>query len=612
MPGNDPWASFENLRRAFGAQNWDDRVRGHMSRSAMGLSPIALALAGADWALHIAAAPGKQKELAHYAMRLAGQRAIAGLKNESEVVDESVHETDSRFRAPEWSHWPYRMLKDHFTAVESWWQDAVQVDGMNRHHARMVDFFARQWLDALAPSNWIATNPEVLSRLKETHGKSLMQGWQYLMEDAMEAGKALSTEPAQDTLKPLEFVVGQDVAVTPGKVVFRNHLIELIHYAPLTAKVHPEPVLIVPSCIMKYYILDLSPHNSMVKYLLEQGHQVYMISWRNPNASDRHLAIEDYLSTGVLAAMQAVGEVGDARRIHAMGYCLGGTFLSIVAATLGRIERQKAEGHAPAFNAKQERLIPDHLPQLASCTLLAAQTDFSEPGELGVFIDEDQLATLRQKMNAKGYMSGKDMGGSFQFLSSRDLVWSRNMRRYLLGEAEASFDLMSWNADQTRLPADMHAEYLSAMFLDNALACGKYHFAGSAVALMDINVPLFVVATKRDHVAPWRSVYGIHLQTSTPVTFVLAAGGHNAGIVSEPGRPRRSYQISTEPRERHQSWTAPDDWAMRTPVTQGSWWEAMHAWLQQHSGEPKAPKKIKPEHQLCDAPGDYVRVRYAD
>ena len=610
MQETDLWASWKNAPQAFfSEQNWDDRVRGRMSRSMMGLSPIALALAGADWALHIASAPGKQKELARYAMRLAGQRGIAGLKNESEVVDESAHEADSRFRSPEWSRWPYRQLKDNFTVVEAWWADAVQVDGMSKHHARVVDFFARQWLDALAPSNWLATNPEVLSRLKETHGKSLQQGWQYLMDDAVEAQKAWgNTEPAQDTLKPLDFEVGKDVAVTPGKVVFRNALIELICYTPLTAKVHPEPVLIVPSCIMKYYILDLSPHNSMVKYLLEQGHQVFMISWRNPVAEDRNLAIEDYLSTGVLAAMQAVKSACGAQSIHAMGYCLGGTFLSIVAATLGRIERQKNG----ARNAKEKRLIPSDLPQLASCTLLAAQTDFSEPGELGVFIDEDQLATLRQKMNRKGYMSGKDMGGSFQFLSSRDLVWSRNMRRYLLGEAEASFDLMSWNADQTRLPAAMHNEYLTAMFLDNALACGKYHFAGSAVALMDINVPLFVVATKRDHVAPWRSVYGIHLQTSVPVTFVLAAGGHNAGIVSEPGRPRRSFQISTEAAEREQSWMAPDDWAIRTPVIQGSWWEAMHAWLAQHSGKPVAPPKIDSKHIVCDAPGEYVMVRYAD
>lgn len=608
MQDIDPWAPWKNMQQAFSGQNWDDRVRGRMSRSMMGLSPIALALAGADWALHIASAPGKQQELAQHAMRLAGLRSIASLKNEGEVVDESAHEADSRFKAPEWSHWPYRMLKDNFSAVEAWWHDAVQVEGVSKHHARVVDFFARQWLDALAPSNWIATNPEVLSKLKETQGQSLQQGWQYLVDDIVEAQKAWNTGPAQDMLRPLDFAVGKDVAVTPGKVVFRNDLIELIRYTPMTDRVHPEPVLIVPSCIMKYYILDLSPHNSMVKYLLEQGHQVFMISWRNPDEQDRHLAIEDYLSSGVLAAMQAIRSVSAAERVHAVGYCLGGTFLAIVAATLGRIERQKSGAH----NAKETRLIPDDLPQLASCTLLAAQTDFSEPGELGVFIDEDQIATLRQKMNRQGYMSGKDMGGSFQFLSSRDLVWSHNMRRYLLGEAEASFDLMSWNADQTRLPAAMHNEYLSSMFLDNALACGKYHFAGSAVALMDINVPLFVVATKRDHVAPWRSVYGIHLQTSVPVTFVLAAGGHNAGIVSEPGRPRRSYQISAEPGGHDPSWIAPDDWAMRTPVIQGSWWEAMHAWLAKHSNAPVTPPEISHEHELCDAPGAYVMVRYAD
>ena len=600
------WAPWRQQAQAFDADYWDDRVRARMSRTMMGLSPIALALAGADWAMHLATSPGKQGELGHYAMRLANQRTLASMKRERDVVDESAQESDPRFQAPEWSHWPYRALKDNFTAIESWWQDAVQLEGVTRHHARMVDFFARQWLDALAPSNWIATNPEVQAKLVQTGGKSLMQGMHYLLDDLREAQKAWSDEPAQDTLRPLDFQVGKDVAVTPGKVVFRNELIELICYTPTTAKVFPEPVLVVPSCIMKYYILDLSPHNSMVRYLVEQGHTVFMISWRNPDANDRDLGIEDYLSTGVLAAMQAVKSRSGAARVHAMGYCLGGTFLAIVAATLGRLARSARSTRSQ----REKKLIPDDLPELASCTLLAAQTDFAEPGELGVFIDEDQLATLRQRMNRKGYMSGRDMGASFQFLSSRNLVWSRNMRRYLLGEPEASFDLMSWNADQTRLPAAMHTEYLTSMFLENALISGKYHFAGAAVALMDINVPLLVVATTRDHVAPWRSVYGIHLQTSMPVSFVLAAGGHNAGIVSEPGRPRRSYQISHTTHE--QVWIDPDDWALRTPVVQGSWWEAMHAWLQERSSAPLAPPKIADEYQLGDAPGEYVMVRYAD
>ena len=599
------WSRWLTMQ-APGEQAWDDEVRGRLSQKMMGLSPITLGLATADWAMHLATAPGKRRELRRYAARLGTQLAAASIKDPQSLVDESPHEPDPRFRSPEWSRWPYRLFKENFTACEAWWEDAVQVDGMSAHNARLVEFFARQWLDAIAPSNWPLTNPEVLSKYQETHGESFRQGYKYLLEDLQEAQKGGSDAPSQDTLKPLDFIVGEDVAVTPGKVVFRNDLIELICYTPMTDKVHPEPVLIVPSCIMKYYILDLSPKNSMAKYLLEQGHTVFMISWRNPDANDRNLKIEDYLCSGVLAAMQAVKSRSGAQRIHALGYCLGGTFLAIVAATLGRIARKKKGSR----NLRESALIPADLPELASCTLLAAQTDFSEPGELGVFIDEDQLATLRQKMNKKGYMSGRDMGGSFQFLSSRDLVWSRNMRRYLLGVPEASFDLMSWNADQTRLPAAMHMEYLTSMFLENALARGEFRFAGAAVALMDIDVPLLVVATARDHVAPWRSVYRIHLQTSASVTFVLAAGGHNAGIVSEPGRPRRSYQIATE--SEGQGWIDPDEWAARTPTVQGSWWEAMHAWLAERSSPAVMPPKIAKEHIVCDAPGEYVMVRYAD
>ena len=600
----DLWSLWNQTQ--LGMENaWNDRVRGKLSRSMMGLSPMALNLSAADWAMHLAAAPGKQRELLRYGLHLQRMVASSTLKQEDSVKDESAGETDRRFRAPGWSQWPYRSIKEGFKASESWWDAAVQVDGVTRHNQHMVSFFARQWVDALCPANWPWCNPEVLTKANDTQGQSLRDCYQYLLKDLGQLAQQWVDTPPE-ALPPLEFEVGKDVAVTPGQVVFRNHLIELICYTPKTATVHPEPLLIVPSCIMKYYILDLSPKNSMVRYLLEQGHSVFIVSWRNPTAEDSKLTIADYLSSGVLAAMEAVQSRSGAQRIHAMGYCLGGTFLSIVAATLGRLARQKKRERSKLEKA----LIPAQLPELASVLLLAAQTDFTEPGELGVFIDEDQLATLRQRMQRKGYMSGRDMGSSFQFLSSREQVWSRSMRRYWLGEPEAGFDLMSWNADQTRLPAAMHTEYLSSMFLDNALARGQYHFAGTAVALMDIAVPMMVVATTKDHVAPWRSVYRIHLQTSAPVTFVLAAGGHNAGIVSEPGHPRRSYQISTETDD--QVWTDPDEWAATTPVVQGSWWEAMHSWLKQHSGERVAPPVIKSEYVLADAPGDYVMVRYSD
>lgn len=581
--------------QAEAAQTLDDRVRAALSASTMGLSPVALGLATADWCMNLASSPGKQMTLAQRALHLAQEAAQASVQ--------PAGERDARFKDAAWQQWPYSAMKEGFKASDRWWREAAQVEGMTRHHRQLMDFFARQWMDALAPSNWAITNPEVLAKAKETRGASLRKGFELFVQDQQAAHQAKADTPAQ-ALEPLEFAVGKDVACTPGKVVFRNHLIELIQYSPSTDKVLPEPVLIVPSCIMKYYILDLSPHNSMVKYLVGQGHTVLIVSWRNPDASDRDLKMQDYLSTGVLQAMAAVKTVTGARSIHTMGYCLGGTFLAIAAAALGRLKRKKTR------TEKEQALIPADMPELSSVILLAAQTDFSEPGELGVFIDEAQLANLRQSMNEKGYLSGKQMGGSFQFLASKDLVWSRNTRRYLMGEDDASFDLMSWNADQTRLPARMHNEYLTSMFLNNALAAGQYRFAGATVALMDIDAPMMVVGTTRDHVSPWKSVYKIHLQTDTHVTFVLAAGGHNAGIVSEPGRPRRSYQIASV--EEGAGWMDPDDWAAQTPVVQGSWWEAMDQWIKQRSGAAVKAQPIKAEHVVCDAPGEYVMVRYAD
>ena len=585
------------------ARDLDASVRGQLAKAFSGLSPIALGLAHADWAMHLLTSPGRQAVLAQRALELSMQ-ALGNLSRPA--GEESPVEKDGRFADAGWSQWPYNVFKENYKAADTWWRElAQQDDGMSRHHQHMVSFFTGQTLDALSPSNWLATNPEVLRTAQETQGRSLQDGLQFFLQDLREQ---LSARPdtAAEELEPLEYAVGKDVAVTPGKVVFRNDLIELIRYSPSTDKVLPEPVLIVPSCIMKYYILDLSPHNSMVKYLVDKGHTVFMVSWRNPGPEDRDLKMQDYLSSGVLAAMAAARASSGAARLHTMGYCLGGTFLAMAAAAIGRLTRRKKGQRT----AKEEALIPADLPELASVILLAAQTDFSEPGELGVFIDEAQLATLRESMNQRGYLSGKQMGGSFVYLASRGLLWGRNTRRYLLGEDDASFDLMSWNADTTRLPARMHSEYLNSLFLNNALAAGQYRFAGSTLALMDIQAPMMVVATTRDHVSPWKSVYKVHLQTDTHVTFVLAEGGHNAGIVSEPGRPRRSYQLGSV--EDNTGWIDPDEWKAQAPVEQGSWWVAMHDWIAARSGQPVAATPIPAKQALCDAPGTYVMTRYAD
>ena len=598
-----PAAISERQRQA--ARALDETVQAQLARANMGLSPVSMALAAADWAMHLALSPGRQMVLGQRALALAQQAWLAAARPQADDQGLPLPEKDARFRDESWQQWPFSALKEGFKARDAWWREAAQVDGLTRHHQHVVDFFTRQALDALSPSNWPATNAEAHHRARTTGGTSLLAGYQNFTKDLQKHRHAPPDADPQ-TLEPLTFEVGKDVAATPGKVVFRNHLIELIQYTPTTDKVYPEPLLIVPSCIMKYYILDLSPANSMVRYLVGQGYTVFIVSWRNPDASDRDLGMQDYLRLGVMEAMAAVKERTQAPRIHALGYCLGGTFLAMVAAALGH----KSRATQGKGQAREHAAFPPHMPELASVTLLAAQTDFSEPGEMGVFIDDDQIQALRQDMERKGYFSGKAMAGSFQFLNARDLVWSRSTRRYLLGQDEVDFDLMSWNADVTRLPARMHSEYLSSLFLNNALATGQYRVGGVGVALMDIHAPMLVVGTTRDHVSPWRSVYKIHLQTDTHVTFVLAAGGHNAGIVSEPGRPRRSYQIAAT--EDGNGWTGPDEWEASAPVREGSWWEAMDAWLKERSGKPVAPPPIDPAHVLCDAPGQYVMVRYAD
>ncbi len=563
----------------------DDLVHAQLSKLAMGLSPISLALAYADWAMHLSASPAKQIALMQLAAKLC-QDTVSQQVNTN--PDNTPYAKDVRFDNKAWSNWPYKLLKDNYQANEAWWKESLHVTGMSKHHEHLMRFFTRQWLDAVSPSNWAATNPEVLDNITATGGQSLLKGMQQYADDLKKISAQHFKIDSPEAITS-SYEVGKDVAITPGKVVYKNNLIELIQYTPTTSKVHPEPLLIVPSCIMKYYILDLSPHNSMVKYLVSEGFTVFMVSWRNPDSKDRDLGMHDYIQMGLFDAIKAVQSLSTTHRLHAMGYCLGGTFLSIAASVLGR-ENKKSP--------------------LASVTLLAAQTDFSEPGELGVFIDDDQLLTLREEMAKTGYLSGKQMAGSFQFLNSRDLIWSRNTQRYLLGREEIGNDMVSWNKDTTRLPARMHTEYLDSLFLNNSLSEGHYRVDGKAVDLMDIQQPLMVVGTTRDHISPWKSVYKIHASTDTETTFILAAGGHNAGIISEPGHPHRSYQINSMPKGH--GWVDSDEWQTKTPIHEGSWWPAWCTWLKQKSSTPMKAKGIANAASLQNAPGSYVQVRYND
>jgi len=555
------------------------------ARFTAGLSPTMVIGAWLDWLVHLSSSPGKRFALSEKATRkltrlahYLGQRVIApdGVAPCIQPLPQ-----DRRFENPAWQQMPYAAAYQSFLLTQQWWHNAVTgVRGVTRQHESTLAFATRQFLDMFSPSNFLLTNPEVLERTRSEGGMNLWRGFQNFLDDWERA--AGGHQPV-DTQR---FTVGRDVAVTPGKVIYRNRLIELIQYAPTTTTVRPEPVLIVPAWIMKYYILDLSPHNSMVRYLTEHGYTVFMISWKNPGPDDRDLTMEDYRKLGVMAALDGVSTVVPGVPVHGVGYCIGGTMLSLAASAMARDADQR----------------------LKSITLFAAQTDFKEAGEMMLFINESQLAFLDDLMWEQGFLDSRQMSGAFQILRSNDLVWSRLIHDYLMGERQPLSDLMAWNLDATRIPYRMHSEYLRSLFLENDFAEGRYRVDGRAITLSDIRAPIFAVGTEWDHVSPWRSVYKIHLLADSDVTFLLTSGGHNAGIVSEPGHPGRRYRVAFKGASAN--YADPDVWLAQNEPRAGSWWPEWVAWLDAQSGAPVAPPEIgKPASAyapLGDAPGTYV------
>lgn len=555
-------------------QDMNRAAHAGLARLTQGLSPVAVANAFTDWWAHLAMAPGKRQELAVSAFRQMtrlGQQALEPPGNGQGPCIEPLPQ-DRRFTAEQWQQWPYNLMYQSFLLNQQWWHRATTgVPGVTGHHERQVTFAIRQMLDVFSPSNFLLTNPEALHTALGSGGASLLQGMRHRLEDAVRLATKAPL-PGTERFRP-----GHEVAITPGKVVFRNHLIELIQYAPQTTTLFAEPVLIVPSWILKFYILDLSPENSLVKFLVGRGHTVFMVSWRNPDADDRDLGMNDYLKSGVMSAIDAAAEIVPQRHIQAVGYCLGGTLLGMAAALMARSQDDR----------------------LKSLTLLAAALDFSEPGELGLFIDESQLAFLDGMMFKQGYLDGKQMSGTFTLLNSRDLIWSRREREYLLGQRQPVNDMTAWNVDITRMPYRQHSEYLRSLYLNNDLAEGSYRVDGRPIAVSDIRVPVFALGTQRDAVSPWPSVYEINqLAPGADVTFCLTSGGHNVGVVNPPPKPgvKRNFQLAT--RKVDDPYVDAETWLTATPSQEGSWWPAWDAWLRRGAGK-RGVARVASSASIC-------------
>lgn len=549
----------------------DKSYQANLAKFTAGLSPAALETSYFSWIAQLAQSPGTVLELALYPGLHAGDYATKLLTQTLPANGKDV-----RFHSCNWALYPWRMWAEQFLQVEHWFlHAATNVPGLPVHVKRTISFRMRQILDALSPSNFIFTNPDLFQETLRSNGKNIIQGMGLGIQDMMD--KLTGAPPAGVE----HFIPGKDVAVTKGKVVFSNHIIELIQYAPQTEQVYKEPLLILPAWIMKYYILDLLPQNSLVNWLTQQGHTVFIVSWRNPGSEDRNLGLDYYYREGAMAAIDAVNAIIPKTKIHLMGYCLGGTLAMITAAAMAK------NGDT----------------RLKSLSLLAAQGDFTEAGELLLFITKSEVSFLKSMMWEQGYLDTKQMAGTFQMLRSYDLIWSKMVQDYMHGTQRGMIALLAWNADATRMPYKMHSEYLEKLFLNNDFAEGRFTVEGKHIVAENIHLPAFVVSTEKDHVAPWKSVYKTHLLINSDITFVLTNGGHNAGIVSEPGHEGRTYLIRE--RKKDSAYLDPITWLEQAESKTGSWWTPWHEWLIKQSSAKLVKARVLNE-KLLEAPGTYV------
>ncbi|OIQ90209.1 poly-beta-hydroxybutyrate polymerase [mine drainage metagenome] len=489
---------------------------------------------------------------------------------------------DRRFKDELWEqNEVFDFIKQSYLLTSRWVQGVVNnVDGLDQQTAKKVDFYTRQFIDAMAPSNFLATNPEVLRATVESGGENLLKGLNHLLED-LERGKGKLSIRMTDLDA---FKIGENIASTPGKVVYRNDLIELIQYTPTTETVNKVPLMIIPPWINKYYILDLRPKNSFIRWAVAQGHTVFVLSWVNPDENLAKKSFEDYMREGPLEALEQIRIATGERQVNAIGYCLGGTLLSSTLAYMA------AKG--------DDRIL--------SATFFTTMTDFTEAGELSVFIDEAQLQSLEERMNKSGYLDGSEMAGTFNMLRANDLIWSFVVNNYLLGKEPFPFDLLYWNSDSTRMPAAMHSFYLRNMYLDNKLAKpGGITLAGEPIDLRKVKIPTYLISTREDHIAPWKSTFAATKLYSGPVKFVLSASGHIAGVVNPPEAGKYCYWTNAKKVK------DPEAWLQGATQHEGSWWPDWNEWTAKTAG-PKVPARIPGEGGLPaleDAPGSYVKVR---
>ena len=489
--------------------------------------------------------------------------------------------SDKRFTAPEWEALPvFRYFRDSYLLTSKMMMQAVEHADMDQGTKQRMRFFMRQYLDAAAPSNYLLTNPEAIKAAMESRGETLQEGLKNLLAD-MEKGRISMTDESA-------FEVGKNIAVSKGAVVFENDLIQLIQYEPLTAKVHERPLLMVPPCINKFYIMDLQPENSLVRFAVEQGHTVFMVSWRNVKKGQQHLTWDDYLEQGVIAAIDHARAIAKAPRLNVLGFCIGGTLLAAALAVLEKRKRNPA----------------------ASLTLLTALLDFTDVGEIRVYIDENFVGKREKQLAKGGIVPGGELAGAFSSLRANDLVWSYVVNNYLKGKQPPAFDLLYWNADATNLPGPMYAYYLRNTYQDNKLAKpDALQMCGVPVSLKRVKVPSFVFSAREDHIVPWRGGYLSARTLGGDVTFVLGASGHIAGTINSAARNKRSY------------WKAhgaaalshdPDEWLNRAKEHPGSWWTGWAQWLEPHGGKMVAARRKLGDAQhkpIEPAPGRYVKER---